>query len=305
MKPPQCRGRFAGALDASRETTLPKVLRWKLSHLLHPCAVKPAATFPLADNSHKLDAPGDLICWLGHASFLLRLGGKGILIDPVFGDIPFFRRNTPFPYALQSLLPVGAILLTHTHYDHFDLPTLRLFCGGGTRALLPFNAGRTLRSKAPGLPFKELEWYESCEVGEAKVTFVPARHMSRRTPFDNNRALWGGFVVEHGGRCIYCSGDTGPGPHFETIGKRFDIDYALLPIGAYKPEFVMRSTHLSPADAYDAFKALGAKRMIPMHYGTFDLSDEPMAEPLQWMRRIAYDHPEEVLFLTTGEVINL
>ena len=306
MTPESRNGRFGGTLDASRGTTLPKVMLWQLSKLLRIFQPKPPASpLDISYEPERLHTETDFICWLGHASFLIQIGGKRLLLDPVFGDIPFCKRHTPAPYHAEELTPVDYLLVSHAHYDHFDASSLAMLQESAPLAIVPLHTAPTLKASAPALPCQELGWFESFEADGLRLTFVPSMHMSRRTPFDNNTRLWGGFVIESGGHCIYFAGDTGYGPHFKEIGKRFDIDYALLPISSYAPEFVMKYTHLNPQEAYNAFKELDAKTLIPMHYGTFDLSDEPLNEPLEWMQKIAAEHPDNIRFLTTGNVLML
>ena len=303
MSPEIHHGRFGGALDASRGTTLFKVMLWQLSKLLRIFTPKPSARpLDIVHGPEQLRTENDFICWLGHASFLIQLGGKRLLFDPVFGDIPFYKRHTIAPYRPEELPGVDCVLVSHAHYDHFDAPSLKALERFTPLAVVPQKSSDIVAKAAPALACRELGWFESYEEDGIRITLVPSMHMSRRTPFDNNTRLWGGFVVESDEHCIYFAGDTGYGPHFEEIGKRFDIDYALLPISSYAPAFVMKYTHLNPEEAYHAFKELGAKTMIPMHYGTFDLSDEPMEEPLEWMKKIAAGHPDDIRFLTTGSV---
>ncbi len=303
MTPEPRNGRFSGPLDASRETTLARVALWQLSRLRRLFRPKPSGhPLEVIDERASLHREEDFICWLGHASVLLQLGGTRILFDPVFGGIPFYRRHTPAPYPPEALLPVDLVCVSHAHYDHCDVPSLAALNASGATVALPRGNAATVAKAAPSLACRELEWFESFEHKGVRVTLVPSRHMSRRTPFDNNRSLWGGFVVEGNGTTLYFAGDTGPGPHFSEIGRRFGIDAALLPISSYAPEFVMHATHLSPEGAWEAFEALGASTLFPMHYGTFDLSDEPLDEPFERMKKIALAHPEQVHFLTTGAV---
>ena len=306
MTPETHNGRFGGALDASRGTTLFKVMLWQLSKIPKLFTPKPRSRpLDIVHEPQQLHTEKDFICWLGHASFLIQLDGKRLLCDPVFGNIPFYKRHTPAPYRADELPGVDYVLISHAHYDHCDAATLKAVEHFNPTAVVPLNSADVVAKAAPTLTCKELGWYESYETGGLRITLVPSMHMSRRTPFDNNTRLWGGYIIESGTRCIYFGGDTGYGPHFKEIGKRFDIDYALLPISSYAPAFVMKYTHLNPEEAYQAFTELGAKTMIPMHYGTFDLSDEPMGEPLEWMEKIAAEHSGEIQFVTTGNVLFL
>ncbi len=294
------KGRFSGKFDSARDLSVWKVLQWKLFQ--RPSRKTNIEPLPVADRSDALAQSEDFICWLSHASFLIQLGGRRILIDPVFGDIPFYKRQIPAPYDISQLGKIDYLLLSHTHYDHFDVPSLKAVAPLHPKALLPLKMGKLLQKKTGIAQTAECDWFESFEEGGVKITLVPAKHWGRRGIFDKNRVLWGGYVLEYGGRTVYFAGDTAYGEHFKTIGEKFDIDIALLPIGAYKPEFIMKHNHLNPQEAFDAFSALGARRMIPMHYGTFKLTDEPLDEPLQWMETIAKKHPGKVLFLKPGEV---
>lgn len=298
------KGRFDGALNSLRTLHFRDVLKWKL---LHPYSLpKPHSKLVVKEEYEKLISSNDYLCWLGHASFLLQLGGKHILIDPVFGDIPFYKRDIPAPYTPAMLPNIDFLLLSHTHYDHFDASSLMKIGKYTKQALLPLQMGRLLkRTVKSDIVCTELNWFERYEKDDLAVTLVPAKHWSRRGIFDTNVVLWGGFVIEYRGKTVYFAGDTAFDTHFEAIGSCFDIDIAILPIGAYSPAEVMKHNHLNPQEAYDAFKMLGAKQMIPMHYGTFKLSDEPLDEPLAWLRNIADSTMDNIKILDVGEVYTI
>ncbi len=302
------RGQFGGALDSAKNINILPILRWKI--LQNPkfslFGVK-RKILPLAvvNDTEGLNQKEDFICWLSHASFLIQLGGKRILIDPVFGHIPFYKRQIKAPYSVNDLGKIDYLLISHTHYDHFDKDSIRAIASLKPKAIVPLKMSRLLKEVAPGIPSCELDWYESYQQEELSITLVPARHWSRRGIFDKNSVLWGGYIIHYQNQSIYFAGDTAYGPHFEEIGERYKIDIALLPIGAYKPEFIMKNNHLNPQEAFDAFEKLQAKRMIPMHHGTFDLTDEPLDEPLQWMQEIDKRHPNKISFLNAGEVLSL
>lgn len=298
------KGRFDGALNSLRTLRFRDVLKWKL---LHPYSLpKPHSKLVVKEEHEKLISSNDYLCWFGHASFLLQLGGKHILIDPVFGDIPFYKRDIPAPYTPAMLPNIDFLLLSHTHYDHFDASSLMQIGKYTKQALLPLQMGRLLkRTVKSDIVCTELNWFERYEKDDLAVTLVPAKHWSRRGIFDTNVVLWGGFVIEYMGKTIYFAGDTAFDTHFEAIGSCFDIDIAILPIGAYRPREVMKHNHLNPQEAYDAFKMLGAKQMIPMHYGTFKLSDEPLDEPLAWLRNIADSTMDNIKILDVGEVYTI
>ena len=224
-------------------------------------------------------APGEpaRVTWLGHASFLVQLDGVSLLLDPALRPhiFPRIARNVPPGLAIESLPPIDAALVSHSHYDHLDLGTL-------TAVKAPVVAGLGLRElfEDEDLPATELGWWESTSVKGVKVTFVPAQHWSRRGPFDTNATLWGGFVIEGSTATVYHSGDTAYFSGFRAIGERFpDIDLALLPIGAYDPGWFMLRQHMNPEQALAAFVDLGARSFVAMHWGTFKLADEPLDEP--------------------------
>jgi L-ascorbate metabolism protein UlaG (beta-lactamase superfamily) len=174
----------------------------------------------------------------------------------------------------KALPPIAAQLVSHNHYDHMDAPSLRAV---GAPVVVGLENARLVGGR---LPVTELGWWDAVDIGDVRVTYVPSQHWSRRGLNDANRALWGGFVLENGGVSIYHSGDTAYFEGFAEIGRRFPrIDVALLPIGAYDPEWFMSKQHLNPADALRAFGDLGARKVVAMHWGTFKLTDEPLDEP--------------------------
>ena len=297
-------GRFCGALDSSKEVNLWDIFQWKVLQAPSRLWKRPKAIRPLesVNQIRRLTQSGDFICWLSHASFLIQLGGKRILIDPVFGNLPFYKRQIEFPYPAPTLGKIDYLLVSHAHYDHLDIPSIRAVAPHHSKAILPSGMSRLLRKVNPSIETTELHWYEEFNHEGLTITLVPARHWSRRGVFDTNRSLWGGYLLSYNGKTIYFAGDTAEGTHFEEIGSRYDIDIALLPIGAYDPVSIMRANHLNPQQAYDAFKQLRAKKMIPMHYGTFKLSDEPLDEPLMWMKEIQQKHLEDIVILRSGEV---
>ncbi len=235
---------------------------------------------------------GDFGIWLGHASFYLRIGGKGILFDPVFGDIPFHKRLIPPPLALEQL-QVDLVLISHGHYDHLDITSIKPI---DAPFIVPKGLGRYVKKKE----VVELAWWEEMEVDGVRIAALPAKHWHRRGLLDTNKALWASFLVED----LYFAGDSAYADHFEAIAKRYKIETALLPIGAYQPRHIMKENHMDPDEAYRAFLDLQAKRFIPYHYGMFILSDEPVDEPL---RRIEYLAGKDgrIQIVQPGEVFNI
>ena len=249
-------------------------------------------------------APGEgaRLTWLGHASWLVQLDGVSLLIDPALRDsiTGFIRRNVAPGVALGQLPPITATLVSHNHFDHLDMPTVRAV---GAPVVSGLGMGRYFPRGT--LPVTELDWWGSTRVGPVTVHFVPAQHWSRRSVNDANETLWGGFVVEGSSARVYHSGDTAYFEGFREIGQRFPgLHAAMLPIGAYDPEWFMKRQHMNPEQAVQAFTDLGAEHFLAMHWGTFKLTDEPLDEPPQrldaeWRRRAL--PPEPLHVLAVGE----
>jgi L-ascorbate metabolism protein UlaG (beta-lactamase superfamily) len=229
-----------------------------------------------------------VVTFIGHSTFLIQTPVETILTDPVFSDRagPFGaigpRRVRQPGVALDRLPPVSLILLSHNHYDHCDLRALRALARRDDPAVVtPLGNRRLLRST--GLRhIDELDWWDERNLAGVPVTLTPAQHFSARTPFDRNRALWGGFLLTSGTRRIYFAGDTAYTGVFKDIHERFGaVALALLPIGAYEPRWFMRSIHMNPAEAVQAHVDLHAEVSVAMHFGTFRLTPEGIDEPVR------------------------
>jgi L-ascorbate metabolism protein UlaG (beta-lactamase superfamily) len=224
------------------------------------------------------------ITWIGHASFLIQFTNLNVLIDPNFANWLFLlKRIKRAGCKIDDLPPIDVVLLTHAHFDHFHRPTLRRLPHPKI-GVMPRGVG----DLAHNLGFSriiELDHWESFAQADWKVTFTPSKHWGARTLHDRHRS-YGGFVLEHQGRKIYHAGDSAWFAGFKEIGKKLSPEIALLPIGAYFPD-TFRRVHMGPDEAVKAFKALGAKWLVPMHYGTFRLSFEEMDEPPRWLKEIA------------------
>ena len=226
------------------------------------------------------------VTWVGHATFVLQIGGLRVLTDPVWSRrIPGVRpRFVPPGVALTDVRPVDAVVISHNHYDHLDAPTIRRL-PRDVAVFVPAGLGDWFRRRG----FRrvtELDWWESARLDGVRFGLVPAQHWSRRGPADTCRTLWGGWMLTApDDRRVYFAGDTGYGDFFTAIARRYPrIDVALLPIGAYHPRWFLRSVHMDPAEAVRAFLDLGADRLGTMHWGTFAMTKEPVLEPLDQVR---------------------
>lgn len=234
-----------------------------------------------------LSTDQDGILWLGHASFFIRLNGVSVLIDPIFGKPPVVKRFVDVPSPLEDLKQVDYILVSHDHRDHMDETTLRAL--GQKFPNAKFLAG--LRSedvlnkwKTQTNSIQTAGWFQEYSLNDErlKIFFLPVRHWSCRGLFDTNWRLWGGYVIQTEKTTIYFGGDSGYGRHYREAGELFPkIDYFLIGIGAYEPRWFMESNHNNPADVVRAFMDSGARFLVPMHYGTFDMSDEPPSQPFR------------------------
>ncbi len=282
-------------LDGSGPHPLRNVLKWGVVDRLAGRRRRSPARAPVPCVEADLraiatpPAPGEpaRLTWLGHASWLVQVDGASLLVDPALFDsiAGRIKRNVPPGVRVADLPRIDAQLVSHNHFDHLDAPTLRAVGA-------PVIAGLGLRPlfKKLGLLCTELGWWESTSVGDVTIHFVPSQHWSRRGLADANATLWGGFVIDAPGARLYHSGDTAYFDGFREIGRRYPaIDAAMLPIGAYEPDWFMEKQHMNPEQAVQGFRDLGARRFFAMHWGTFKLTDEPLLEPpgrlgAEWVR---------------------
>jgi N-acyl-phosphatidylethanolamine-hydrolysing phospholipase D len=274
------------------------VARWKLG--LGPsaltaaenCAVKPFVVNVVPPNLEAIHCPpsGAIVAtWLGHATFLLQIGDRNYLTDPIFGancsPLPLrrFERKSPLGIAIKDLPRIDGVLVSHDHYDHLDRVSL-LSLGPDIKIFCPVGVGSLLRRW--GLEsVHEFSWGEFAQDAEVRITSLPTQHGSGRSLFDRNCTLWCGWLAEHAGRKVVFLGDTGYASFFRELGSHIGpIDLALIPIGAYRPGWFMRPLHLNPVEATQMHLDLCALRSIAMHWGTFALADDPLNEPPRLLR---------------------
>jgi L-ascorbate metabolism protein UlaG (beta-lactamase superfamily) len=255
-----------------------------------------------------LDGAVAVVTFIGHATFLIQTAAGNLLTDPMYSDRagPFGllgpRRVRQPAVRFDDLPPISTVLLSHNHYDHCDRPTLaRLARRFDPVVITPIGNGALVKST--GLrKVEELDWWQDATTSTLPLTLTPAHHFSARTPFDRNRALWGGFTMTVAHRRIYFAGDSAYAPFFLEVRRRFGpIDLALLPIGAYEPRWFMRAVHMNPAEALQAHLDLEASASIAMHFGTFQLTTEGIDEPVRALEqaRVAR-HVEPSAFRAIG-----
>jgi N-acyl-phosphatidylethanolamine-hydrolysing phospholipase D len=288
-----CRGEFLVKytnLDGSTpDKGFSEVLRWQLERLRSgKRRVDPVGFSPpkVANDGRALASPGPHFTWVGHATFVFRLGETTIVTDPLWSHRlgPGLTRLAPPGIAVDAIPAPDIVTVSHSHYDHLDMPSLRQL-GRTPTYVVPRGVGELLLDE--GLPnVIELAWWQSAQINDVKITLVPAQHWSMRLPWDRNERLWGGFIYEHDCGVAYHAGDTAFSEQtFQAIAKRMPrIDWGMMPIGAYDPDWFMRPQHINPEDAIRALQILGVSHMIAMHWGTFRLTDEPLDEPPKRLR---------------------
>jgi len=226
------------------------------------------------------------ITWVGHSTLLIRVGGVNILTDPHWGDraSPLLfggpRRFAPPGVPFDNLPRIDVVLISHDHYDHLDLQTVQRLAGTHEPLFLAPLGFKAWFSDHGINRAEDLDWWETREYGGIHFTAVPAQHFCQRTPWDHNRRLWASWAIRGGGRRLYFGGDTGYFRGFAEAGARFGpFDLAAIAISAYTPRDVMRPNHTNPEEAVRAAADLQSRVVLGIHWGTFDLADEPPDEP--------------------------
>jgi L-ascorbate metabolism protein UlaG (beta-lactamase superfamily) len=234
------------------------------------------------------------VTFINHSTFLIQLKGLNLLTDPIWSE-----RASPLSWAgprryhapgiaIEHLPPIDLVLLSHDHYDHMDFPTLQRLAVEHRPTIYTGLRNGSILARHGISNVVELDWWqEAAARSDMWITAVPAQHFSGRTPFDRDKRLWCGFVLQTEDEALYFAGDTGMGKHIEQIARRFpDLDVAILPIGAFRPEWFMGEVHMSPKDAVVSHLALGARVSVASHFGTFALADDGDDEAVEELKDI-------------------
>ncbi|HZE22051.1 MAG TPA: MBL fold metallo-hydrolase [Desulfobaccales bacterium] len=249
------------------------------------------------------------VTWVGHSTFLIQMAGVNILTDPIWSEraspVTFAgpKRHAPPGLKWQNLPTIDAVVISHNHYDHLDLATVKRL-GNQSGFFVPLGLARWF-NEAGLSNVVELDWGESAGLGSIKLHSVPAQHFSSRGLFDRDVSLWSSWVLEGPSGRVFFSCDTGYSPDFKEIGERFSpVRLSLLPIGGYQPRWFMRPMHVDPPEAVKIHQDLRSRQSIGMHWGTFKLTDEPLGEPPLYLARSLAEAslaPESFLVLKIGE----
>jgi N-acyl-phosphatidylethanolamine-hydrolysing phospholipase D len=251
----------------------------------------PAIAAPDYQRIYNPDPDKIQVTWIGHSTFLIQVDGINILTDPIFNgsSSPINglgpKRQSPPGIPIDRLPPIHAVLLSHNHYDHLDLYTVKKL-GNKPKYFVPLKLGQWFLDQNI-TNYMEMDWWDASMFNGIRVVSVPIQHFSARSFFDRNKTLWSGWVLETKHGKILFAGDTGYSPLFKEIKDKLGpMRLALLPIGAYKPRWLMKTVHMDPKEALSAHKDLQAERSIAIHWGTFKLTDEPLGEPPVYLKKV-------------------
>lgn len=264
---------------------LTEVLRWKLTTRPTPW---PKGLQPVTPSVPPAVSDALRVTFINHSTVLIQVSGYNILTDPIWSEraspisLAGPKRHREPGVRWQDLPPIHLVLLSHNHYDHLDIPTVkRLAARDNPQFVVPLGLADLLRRNGAGKVI-ELDWWDEAEADGIQFSCVPAQHFSARGLTDRNRTLWCGYVVDTSAGPVYFAGDTGFGSHFAEVRQRKGAPrLALLPIGAYKPRWFMSPVHMSPADAVQAHGILQAQTSLAIHFGTFSMADDGMTEPVR------------------------
>jgi L-ascorbate metabolism protein UlaG (beta-lactamase superfamily) len=291
-----------GSLEGLRN-----LIKWQSNR--EPGPWKPYRDVPFGPPPPRDVGPDEMhVTFINHATTLIQLDGVNVLTDPMYS-----KRCSPISWAgpqrvrppgirFEDLPRIDVVVLSHNHYDHMDVATLKRIVETWPRVQIFAGLGNRAFLASKGVEAFELDWWESRRVATVSVTSVPNQHFSNRGVTDASGSLWSAWVLSGPNGRAYFGGDTGYGPHFTEIAKRLGpMRLAVLPIGAYRPEWFMSAVHMSPADAVKAALDLDARLAVPMHYGTFSLADDGEDEPVEALKTALLTHPAPFAILGFGE----
>jgi L-ascorbate metabolism protein UlaG (beta-lactamase superfamily) len=292
-----------------------RLLRWRLSprgtYTSEEEAFEPGYVPDLKTRIQALPK-GDFVVWMGHGSFLLRLGGEYWLLDPMLSDRALLPKRQTAPALRQEELRTLPgdfhVVVSHNHYDHMDKATLEAL-PAASRVYVPLGLGQFV-GEVTGKEVREMDWWQTLEIGNGiRLVCLPAQHWSLRIGQGRNTTLWASFLIETPGRTVYFGGDSGYFIGYREIGRRYPgIDVALLPLTAYHPRWFMHYAHMNAPEVLDAFDDLGASTLIPTQWGTFRLGNEPVGYPILDLRRTMKERgvdPSRALIMDIGQIVSL
>ena len=302
--------RFSNSDGMKNEKSLSEVLKWSWSR------EEPKKEFIKTNENINLNSLKDrehYALWIGHSTFLINNGDLTILTDPIFSE-----RASPLNFAgpkrlikpvikIKDLPEVDVITISHNHYDHLDINSLRKIQKKfpNVKILVPKGDLKLLKNYNLNNGFEFL-WWEAITLNNTKFIFTPAQHWSARGLRDRNKSLWGSWFIKTEEKNIFHAGDTGYSDDFIEIRNRLGpVDFAMIPIGAYDPEWFMSYSHVNPEEALNIAKDLDAKKSIGMHWGTFILTDEPVLEPRERLNKITNQTNNNFYTVTPGNIIEM
>ena len=302
--------RFSNSDGMKNEKSLSEVLKWSWSR------EEPKKEFIKTNENINLNSLKDrehYALWIGHSTFLINNGDLTILTDPIFSE-----RASPLTFAgpkrlikpvikIKDLPKVDVITISHNHYDHLDVNSLRKIQKKfpNVKILVPKGDLKLLRNYNLNNGFEFL-WWEAITLNNTKFIFTPAQHWSARGLRDRNKSLWGSWFIKTEEKNIFHAGDTGYSDDFIEIRNRLGpVDFAMIPIGAYDPQWFMSYSHVNPEEALNIAKDLDAKKSIGMHWGTFILTDEPVLEPRERLNKITNQTNVDFYTVTPGNIIEM
>ncbi len=297
-------------LDGAHTAEKPSVVDWLMSVTNPPAGKQPTEPLPTVALDVSALQDGRFV-WLGHSTLLMRLAGQNLLLDPVFnraspvplGGAPFAMTHTP---TAEQMPPLAAVLISHDHYDHLDYRAIQTLDARTGHFFVPLGVKAHLqRWGVAADKITELDWDESAQLGELRLTLAPSRHFSGRRLSNRFSTLWGSWIIRSPQTSIYFNADSGYGSHFGRNGQRYGpFDIAFMENGAYN-EKGWPLVHMTPEQSVRAATELGARRVVPVHWAKFDLAYHPWKEPIQRFLRAAEDKPLQVGTPRIGEVFDL